>query len=405
MPRAGCLILHVDVDAFFASVEQLLIPALRGRAVVVGSGVIASCSYEARRFGLHAGMPLGEARRLCPSAVIVAGDHSIYRCFADQVWAVCRGYTVGLETYLDEAYGDATGVPLRAGEDPAGFGRRLQRQVRDEAGLPVSVGLAGNRMLAKVASASGKPGGVVWIPPDRAEAFLAPLPVEKLPGVGPKTAAMLYDLNVRTVGALRRLGRQVLRAMLGRRGEILFERCRGRDVAEPATACRPPRTISRETTFHKPTCDPREIVGMLRYLLARAMRAARRAGLLAGCVEVAIRYDDWTEQAASRSLPNPTGLDEEVFDTVAALLARLHRRRVALRRVGVVLSRFAPGPDRADLFEPPSRARRRSLHAAVDAIRDRWGHAAVVTGESAELLGRLERNDDGFVLRTPSLTK
>jgi len=404
MPRTGRLILHVDVDAFFASVEQLLIPSLRDRPVVVGSGVIASCSYEARRFGLHAGMPLGQARKLCPSAVILAGDQSIYRCFADQVWAVCRRYTAELETYLDEAYGDATGVPLGASEDPAAMGRRLQQRVRDEVGLPVSVGLAANRMLAKIASASAKPGGVAWVRPGQAEAFLAPLPVEKLLGVGPKTAAMLYDLNVRTIADLRGLDRQVLRAMFGRRGEVLHERCRGRDVAE--AAARPmPRTLSRETTFHRPTCDPREVRGMLRYLLERAMRSVRRAGLLAGAVELALRYDDWKHQAASRTLPSPTGIDEEVFAVVADLLARLHRRRVALRQVGIVLSRFARGPDRGGLFELPSRARRRSLHAAVDAIRDRWGHAAVVTGESAELLGRLEQNDYGFVLRTASLTK
>jgi len=197
-------ILHIDADAFFASVEQLLIPALRHRPVIVGSGVIASCSYEARAFGLHAGMPLRQAMELCPSAVRLAGQYSIYRCFAERVWEICRRYVTSLETHLDEAYGDATGMDAHFG-DPLALGRRLQKDVADEARLPVSIGLAGNRMMAKVASAHAKPGGVVWVPPGRAEPFLAPLPIRKLPGVGHKTAEVLGDMNIRTIVDLRRL--------------------------------------------------------------------------------------------------------------------------------------------------------------------------------------------------------
>jgi DNA polymerase-4 len=395
----------VDVDAFFASVEQLLVPALRGRPVIVGSGCIASCSYEARRFGLRAGMPLNEAKRRCPSAVVLAGDYQIYRCFAEHVWRVCRRYTCGLETYLDEAYGDATGMEGLHGEPPR-LGRRLQRDVREEVHLPVSVGLAENRMLAKLASAAAKPGGVVWISPREAPRRLAPLPVEKLPGVGSETARRLREVSIRTVGELRALGRELLRAMFGRRGEVLYERCRGRDVdSAPSLSPRLPKSISRETTFHAPTCDAGEIRGMLFYLLERAMRAARQRGLLARTVELSIRYDDWKASAAGRSLPEPTGDDEEAYAAVLGLLRRLHKRRVALRHVGVVLSRFSRAEAAAALFEPAARTRRRGLLESVDTIRSRYGHASVVTGESIELLGRLERNDYGFVLRTPSLTK
>ncbi len=403
MDRPGPLILHVDVDAFFASVEQLLIPALRGKAVVVGSGVIASCSYEARAFGLHAGMPLHEARRACPSAVFLDGRQPIYHCFAEHVWEVCRGFTCGLETYLDEAYGDATGMQAVHGPPPV-LGRKLQRRVRREVHLPVSVGLAGNRMMARIASASAKPGGVAWVEPGREDAFLAALPIEKLLGVGPKTARKLRDMNIRTVGVLRVLPRETLRVMFGRRGEVLYDRCRGRDQRRLRPAALP-RTISRETTFHCPSCDGGEVRGMLFYLLERAMRTVRQGRLLAGCVELSIRYDDWKHYAAARTLPRPTDDDEEVFAAVRELLGRLHRRRVALRHVGVVLSRFRRGGDGGELFEPRGRSRRRSLHAAIDRIRDRWGHAAVVTGESIELLGRLKQNDYGFILRTPSLTK
>jgi len=403
------LIVHVDVDAFFASVEQLLIPSLRGRPVVVGSGVIASCSYEARRFGLRAGMSLHEARRLCPSCVFLKGDYQIYRCFAEHVWNVCRRYTTSLETFLDEAYGDATGIPRGS---PLAFGRRLREDVRREVGLPVSVGLARNRMLAKLASGSVKPRGVAWVSPGEEQTFLAPLPIGKLPGVGRATAERLADMNVKTVSDLRAFGRKFLSAAFGRRGEVLYERCRGREGHPnpsgpgilPASQ-RVPRTISRETTFHQPQCDPQRIRGMLFYLLERAMRTVRARNLLTRSVEVSIRYEDFRQVAARRTLDEPTDDDEAAFHVVLDLLERLHTRRVALRHVGIVLSRFVPDSARATLFEPRTSARRRELHGALDAIRDRYGHAAVVAGKSIELLGSLEQNDYGFVLRTPSLTK
>lgn len=396
-------ILHIDVDAFFASVEQLLIPALRHRPVIVGSGVIASCSYEARKFGLRAGMPLRRAMELCPAAVRLAGQYSIYRCFAEHVWEICRRYVTSLETYLDEAYGDATGMDAHFG-DPLALGRRLQKDVAEEVRLPVSVGLAGNRMMAKVASAHGKPGGVVWIPPGQAEPFLAGLPIRKLPGVGHKTAEVLGDMNIRTIEDLRRLSRASLRAMFGLRGEVLYERCRGRDSETLRPEARP-RTISRETTFHKPEQDPAKVQGMIHYLLERAMRAMRQQGLMTKTVELTIRYDDGRGRASAKSLAEPADDDDVLLEAVLVLLARLHSRRVALRHVGIVLSNFSPAAAAATLFEHARSARAHDIYRALDLIRDRWGHAAIVTGKSIELLGQLPQNDYGFILRTPSLTK
>ena len=430
---SGPLIIHVDADAFFASVEQSLIPSLRGRPVVVGSGCIASCSYEARRFGLRAGMSLEEARRRCPSAVILKGNYQVYRCFAERIWEVCRRYAFSLETHLDEAYGELAEFPsLRRGGPPA-LGRRLQAEILEEAGLPVSIGLAANRMLARMASHKAKPRGVAWIEPGQEQEFLAPLPVEDLPGVGGKTARKLRDMNIDTVAQLRLLPRQTLAAMFGLRGAELYERCRGRDARAirpswqgPQAAihdgfepCRMPGTISRQTTFHQPQCDPAQIRGMLFYLLERAMRTVRSGGLLVGTVELTIRYDDWKrlqavmdrglgaskEFVAARTLPAATDDDQEVFAEVLELLEQLHHRRVALRHVGIVLSNFTPAGAAGRLLEGAEALRRRRLYDTIDTIRSRFGHAAVVAGKSIELLGRLERNDYGFVLRTPSLTK
>jgi DNA polymerase-4 len=399
------LTLHIDVDAFFASVEQLLIPALRGRPVAVGNGCIASCSYEARRYGLHAGTSLTEAKKRCPELVILDGQYPIYRCFAEQIWAICRRYTLSLETFLDEAYGQVDVEGLRL------LGQRLQRQVREESGLNVSVGLGANRMLAKLASKAAKPAGVRWISPIEAADVVAALPIRSIPGIGAKTASILADLNIITGGDLRRLSREDLVALFGIRGEGLYERCRGNDIdgagpgsGGPGIPRRLPRTISRETTFHTPQSDQKQICGMLFYLLERAMRQVRQSHLAARTVELVIRYDDWKQYAASQSLEE-TELDREVFAVVETLLGRLHTRRVSLRHVGVVLSNFRRAEATPSLFEPAGRRRRRDLHAAVDAIRDRWGHGAIVAGESANLLGRLRQNDYGFILRTPSLTK
>ena len=400
MPR---LIFHIDVDAFFASVEQLLAPALRRRAVIVGSGCIASCSYEARQFGLHAGMSLRKARRLCGNAVILPGSYQTYRCFAEHIWEICSNYAHSLETLLDEAYGDATSLAGRHGGAVA-MGRRIQRRIDCEVGLPVSIGLASNAMLAKLASHAAKPHGVLWIPPGRESEFLDPLPVDRLPGIGPKAAARLADVNIHTIAEFRKLDREVLRCMFGRRGDLLYDRCRGRDPAEIRSQT-PPKSISRETTFHKPQCDLRWIRGMLFYLAERAARTARGAGLLAGCVETSIHYVDFKGDSGARMLPKPTNCPWQIFDLAADLLSSLHRRRVALRHVGVTLSKFSRVADEARLFETPADAKRRSLNGTIEAIRNRYGHSSIVAGESISLLGQLKQNDYGFVLRTPSLTK
>jgi len=348
-------------------------------------------------------MSLGKAASLCPDAVVLPGQYQTYRCFAEQIWEICREYAYSLETLLDEAYGDAGGLTERYG-GPLAMGRELQGRIDSEVGLPVSIGLADNAMLAKLASHAAKPHGVVWVDPDRRQEFLDPLDVRRLPGVGPKTSERLGDVNIRTVAQLRALDREVLRCMFGRRGELLYDRCRGRDVAEirPDT---PPKSISRETTFHQPQRDLRQIRGMLFYLTERAMHTARRAALLAGRVEVSIRYVDFKGDNAGRTLHQPTNCHWEIFDVVTELLTGLHRRRVALRNVGVELSRFSRAACEGRLFDTPARAKRRSLNEAIDAIRDRWGHSSVVAGESIALLGRLKQNDYGFVLRTPSLTR
>ena len=396
-------ILHLDLDAFFASVEQLKNPRLRGKPVVVGTGVIASCSYEARRYGLCASMPLRQARRLCPHAVILDGNQHTYACFAEAVWEIARRWLPAMETYLDDAYGDLTGTEALFGH-PLEVGRGLRREILEEIGLRATVGLGANRMVARLAGKSAKPDGLSFVPWGEEEAFLADRPVGDLPGVGPATGAMLREMNLLKIRDLRALSPGVLEAMLGKNGLALHERCRGRDT-RPVHEREIPRTISRETSVHVPTCDPAEIRAYLQYLAERALRTVRKLGLVARGLRVRINYEDSRWEEAGATLPRPTDVDEEALPAVWECLGRVFTRRVNLTHMGVVFSKFSVADPQAELFETVRDPRRVRLHAALDAIRDRYGHSAVVAGASIDLLGKLPQDPRGYVLRCPSLTK
>lgn len=398
------VVLHVDIDAFFASVEQLQDPRLLGRPVIVGNGVIASCSYEARKFGCYAGQPLSEARRVCPRVVILDGCEAVYAAFARQTFAVCAELTPNMETFLDEAFLELTGTQTLHG-DLLARAQRLQETVRREVGLPVTVGLGSNRMLAKIASKSVKPYGVRWIRESEVETVLPALPVDRLPGVGRRTGHELAKLNVHTIGDLRRFPLEVLERMFGANGRALYERCRGNDT-RPVETREIPGSMSRETAFHVPTTDPGEIDGMLYYLLERAIRHARSLGLSTRTVQVWIDYVDSGRAVATRSLKTPTDQDAVLFTRARAMLGQLHTRREALRRLGIGLSNFSFGAaGQGELFEGGHDAQRERLYKGLDTVRERFGHASVVAGPSVRLLGQLDQDRNGFVLRTPSLTK
>jgi DNA polymerase-4 len=401
-PRA---VLHVDIDAFFAGIEQLRDPRLRGKPVIVGAGVIASCSYEARRFGLRAGMPLSEARRLCPHAVIVEGHAQVYRCFAEEIFERCRAFSPAVETYLDEAYCDLTGTERLHGGDLLQAGRRLKDAVFAATGLTVTCGLAPNRMLAKLVGRTAKPDGLVALAAEGADAFLRGRPVEDLLGVGRAHARTLRSMNIRIIGEMRALAAETLEALFGVHGRLLYERCRGRDTA-PIHPKEIPLSISRETSFHRDTADRAEIDGMLEYLVGRACRAARELAIRPRTIEVHLRYADGEGAAQARSLPLPSDVDPVVLERVLALATRLFTRRVALHAIGVTLSHFAPGgAEQGSLFDEAEAGRRAALFRAFDGVRDAYGHGVVVSGRALRLQGRLDGDRHGFVLRTPSLTK
>lgn len=398
------LLMHLDIDAFFASVEQVRNPRLRGRPVIVGAGVIASCSYEARRFGLHAAMSLAKAKRLCPQAVVLDGNYQIYRAFAEQVWDICHSFTPEVDTLLDDAYLNLTGTE-RLHADAEVLARRLKTRVCCETGLTVTCGLATSRVVARMASASQKPDGLVVVKAGDEMEFVRELPVEELPGVGPRTAEVLRRLNVRTIGALSEMPRWSLETLFGANGSSLYERAHGRD-SHVISRREIPKSISRETCFHRETTDRREIEAMLFYLSERGTGTLRDLGLAAKTVTVKIRYSDFTGESSSKSLERHTDLDDEVYELACEVCRRIHTRRVSLRGIGVILSNFRTmGVEQPELFDGEGRQRRMRLYHTLDAVRRRYGYSSIIAGRSLDLLGVLEKNDHGFVLRTPSLTK
>lgn len=434
-------IFHIDIDAFFASVEKLRNPRLAERPVAVGGGVIASCSYDARRFGLYAGMPLREARKRCPGLVILEGHYPIYRCYAEHVFDLCREYAPAIETHLDGALCDLSGTEklyalLQRSDEASALLRvaaELTERVRREVGLSVSLGMGRNRMLAKMASKSAKPGGLRRVGREEEAGFMRPLPIRLLPGVGMRTEEVLHKLNIETIEEMQALPRDSLKAMFGQNGVLLYERCRGEDT-RVISSREIPRSISRETSFHEDTTSSDEIEGMLYYLTERAANTLRKLGLKVRTVEVKLRYADFKESAGGKTLRTPTQIDDEIFEVALALRRSLHSRRVGLRLIGVTLSKFVPDDGARPLelcFPPPSpprgrsalsspdeddllaavvqaagrRKRSLSLCRSLDDIRERFGYSSVVCGKSLNLLGKLPQDSYGYILRTPSLTK
>lgn len=414
-------ILHVDIDAFLASVEQLRDPCLIGRPVAVGTGVVASRSYEAKAAGVQTAMPLHEALRRCPQLIVREGDSRLAERYRQRVAEVLRRFTPVVEVCsLDDFYADLTGVPLRVAQTLAGgtmvgaeqslaaLCRELRAQVRAETGLSVAQGLGSSRTVARMATTRAKPGGICEVPAGRELDFLADFPVEAVPGIGPKSTALLRQVGIATVRQLWAVDRELLQRSFGARGDEIWARCRGLDRA-PVVATPTLQSISRETSF-EPRFDADSqqapfLRAMLAYLLDRATSELRRQRLLARTVAVRLRHVDGVAGERARTLAEPTDRTDTCMVVVAALLDELSARRVLVRLVGVTLSSLSPPrPAQGALFDDGGQARRR-LFAAVDAVRARHGFGALVVGGAAGLLGQLPAGVHGFKLRTPSLTK
>ena len=385
-PRA---IIHMDLDAFFVAVERLRDPSLMGRPVVVGGrperrGVVASASYEVRPFGIRSAMPMAQAVRLCPDLVIVPSHYRLYRHYSDRVMAMLREITPLVEPIsIDEAFLDVTGCERLWGP-PADLAAWLQERIQAELGLSASLGVATNKLVAKIASDLRKPHGLVIVPPGGERDFLAPLPVERLWGVGPATARRLWEMGIRTIGDLAAWPARDLQARFGVHGETLWQHAHGRDdrPVEPESE---PKSISRETTFARDVADPERLRRTLLWLSEEVAVRLRRHRVRARTVFIKLRYADFTTLTRQATLPDPTDQAAVVYEHACDLWRRVWTRTRSVRLLGVGATNFV-GPEQQLSLFPERDDRQERLSQALDRIRERFGDHAIVRASLLEAL-------------------
>ena len=374
-------ILHVDMDAFYASVEQRDDPSLRGRPVIVGGtgnrGVVAAASYEVRRYGVHSAMPMREALRRCPEAVCVPPRISHYAAESERIFEVFHEYTPLVQGLsLDEAFLDVS-ASLSAFGPAAEIAVEIKKRIRERTGLTASVGVAPNKLVAKIASDLRKPDGLVIVRPDEVQALLDPLPVRRLFGLGEKTAPKVEALGIKTFRDLRLANPDRLRPVFGRYTDRVIERAAGIDD-RPVEPDLDEKQVSAEETFETDLRDPSRLSAEIVRLADKASARLRRRGLAARCVTVKIRRADFTTYTRQRHVEPAT---QETRVVTAVALGLLHewiisQPRASVRLLGVGVSDLGDVPQ-MDLFTAPEATRNRELDAAVDRIREKFGSVAL----------------------------
>jgi DNA polymerase-4 len=384
-------ILHVDMDAFFVSVELLERPELRGKPVVVGGrpdqrGVVTAASYEARKYGIQSAMPLRTAGRLCPHAIFLDGHHAKYTQWSDRVATILTNFSPVVEMVsIDEAYLDLAGTERLHGP-PLGAADHLLRSITRTTGLPCSGGLASTRLVAKVASDQGKPRGLVWVPAGSEERFLAPLPVRKIPGIGKVTERALRALGIETVQQIAAQPQERLEKIFGQWGAALYRKARGGDSYEFVVDAEP-KSISQNHTFNEDTDDAAALTAVLSHLSQKACKRLREAGLAASTLTLTIRYAGFDTYTRSKSLGESTALDAGINAVFQELFQKHRDQRRKVRLLGVSLSNFSHGGEQLDLLQAERREKLQKLTQATDRLRDRFGFSKVQFG------GSLRRDD------------
>ncbi|MEM2124229.1 MAG: DNA polymerase IV [Methanolinea sp.] len=351
------IIFHVDMDSFYASVEVRHHPDLAGKPVVIGAdphggsgrGVVLTCSYEARRYGIRSAMPISRAYMLCPDAIFLPPRHSLYQETSARVMGILEGYADRFcQVSIDEAYLDITSC---GDFEAAGrVGKMIKEEIRREEGLTCSIGVAPGKTIAKIASDAGKPDGLVVVPPERVEDFLSPLPVESIPGIGPKSARALHAMGIRTVRALREADVQALREILGRSAVTVRDLAAGIDDDEVRPAGHA-KSISREQTFPPGSTGPREVLDTLLSLSDELCRELARENTLARTVTVKIRLGDFSTRTRSQTLPRPAREPAKIGKAVVELALPLLQEAAEIRLAGVRFSALSPGDPRQKTLE------------------------------------------------------
>jgi DNA polymerase-4 len=389
-------ILHLDLDAFFCAVEELLDPSLAGKAFAVGGkpnerGVVASCSYPARRFGVHSAMPMGQALRQCGNLIIVSPHYDKYSSYSHQVMDILHSATPLVEQVsIDEAFLDVSALP-ESGEVVA---RGLQAQIREQLNLPCSLGVASNKLVAKIATDAGKhragkdkpPCAITVVQPGEEEAFLRPLPANALWGVGPKTAGRLAELGIHTIGDIAIWPVETLVELFGQNGRDLAQRARGIDDSPVATS-RETKSISQETTFSRDVRDETLLRQTLHEQATSVADQLHKHSLTAKTVKIKIRWPDFTTLTRQVSMDQPTDQEQVILKAALGLFGKVWQSGKAVRLIGVGVSGLGPPIRQMSLWEQPSE-KERKIKAVVEDLHQRFGDKSIRSGKDITGTGK-----------------
>ena len=405
MNTSSRTIFHVDMDAFFVSVEELFDPSLKGKPVVVGGqrderGVVSAASYAARKFGVHSAMPLRTAAKLCPQAIFVNGHPERYREYSGRVHEVLGHFSPLVEmASVDEAYLDMTGTERLHGP-PLRSAHRLHVEMKSATRLNCSVGIGTSRLVAKVSSAKAKPNGVLWVLPGQEAKFLAPLDVGDIPGVGKVMEEKLHGMGIQRVGDLAKLEENDLERRFGKWGLALAGKSRGEDAGgwfdTEVGEHTDPKSISHEHTFDEDTGDLERLQSTLMRLSEMVGRRLREGGYFARTIQLKLRYKDFTTLTRAHSLEQPTQMDHEIFEQTRRLFLRHWKKGAPVRLLGVQTSNFESGPGQLNLLAQDERWQK--VLAAADHLRDKFGESTIglATGMKGSFRERTHENPVGL---------
>ena len=382
-------ILHMDLDTFFVSCERLIDSTLNNKPVLIGGtsdrGVVASCSYEARRFGIHSAMPMRMAKQLCPEAIVLRGNSGIYSKYSTMVTDIIKENVPLYEkSSIDEFYIDLSGMDKFFGSYK--LASELRNKVIKETGLPISFGLSINKTVAKIATGEAKPNNKIRISKGTEKPFLAPLSIRKIPMVGEVTYKSLCDLGIKKIRTVQEMPYEMMSRVLGKNGGSIWKKANGIDNA-PVVQYQERKSISTERTFDRDTTDVTKLKTILTAMTQELTYQLRNGNKLTACVSVKIRYSDFQTYTMQKRIPYSAS-DHTIFPIIMDLFKRLYQRRLLVRLIGVNFSHLVEGGQQINLFEDCDKAI--SLYQAMDRIRKRYGSRAVInaSGMGAKSIGR-----------------
>ena len=382
-------IVHMDLDTFFVSCERLLDSRLIGKPILIGGtsdrGVVASCSYEARTFGVHSAMPMRMAKQLCPEAIVLRGDAGTYTKFSQNVTDVIKDSVPMYEkSSIDEFYIDLTGMDKFFGCHK--LASELRQRIIRETGLPISFGLSLNKTVSKIATGEAKPNNEIRVPSGTEKQFLAPLSVKKIPMVGDVTYKSLCDLGIKQIKTVQEMPMELMYKVLGKNGLSIWNKANGIDNS-PVIQYQERKSISTERTFNKDTTDVAKLKGIIIAMAENLAYQLRRGNKLTACVTFKIRYSDFQTYTQQQRIPY-SAMDHNLIPVVLDLFKKLYNRRLLVRLIGVKFSHLVEGGHQVNLFENDTKYL--SLSTAIDKMRERYGDRAVISaaGMEAKSIGR-----------------